>query len=153
MSVVTWSKLPKIREVAAEMQPYWQRTVFEVNPELAFFTLNGDHPLQHGKRTHRGQSERRALLEPKLPGIAQVLDARVKGVTEPVNTGEMRLRRRISSTFKDVPGGQILGPTFDYTHRLLDSQLADGFVPETPATRMTSPLLNWFSMRISEPFR
>jgi alpha-D-ribose 1-methylphosphonate 5-triphosphate synthase subunit PhnI len=45
------------------------------------------------------------------------------GATEPVNTGEMQVRRRISSTFKDVPGGQVLGPTFDYTHRLLDFTL------------------------------
>jgi alpha-D-ribose 1-methylphosphonate 5-triphosphate synthase subunit PhnI len=56
------------------------------------------------------------------------------GATEPVDTGTMRVRRRVSSTFKDIPGGQILGPTFDYTHRLLDSRLADGFVPEPPAT-------------------
>jgi alpha-D-ribose 1-methylphosphonate 5-triphosphate synthase subunit PhnI len=56
------------------------------------------------------------------------------GATEPVDTGRMRVARRISSTFKDIPGGQILGPTFDYTHRLLDPQLADGFVPEEPAT-------------------
>ena len=60
------------------------------------------------------------------------------GASEPVNTGNMRLRRRISSTFKDIPGGQILGPTFDYTHRLLDSQLAEGFVPEQPATSEAS---------------
>ncbi|MBV8924452.1 MAG: carbon-phosphorus lyase complex subunit PhnI, partial [Bradyrhizobium sp.] len=56
------------------------------------------------------------------------------GATEPVDTGSMRLARRISSTFKDIPGGQILGPTLDYTHRLLDPQLAEGFVPEQPAT-------------------
>src|SRR3981081_2644162 len=55
------------------------------------------------------------------------------GATEPVDTGEMQVRRRISSTFKDIPGGQILGPTFDYTHRLLDPQLAQGFAPELPA--------------------
>jgi alpha-D-ribose 1-methylphosphonate 5-triphosphate synthase subunit PhnI len=56
------------------------------------------------------------------------------GATEPVDTGRMQVRRRISSTFKDIPGGQILGPTFDYTHRLLDPQLAEGLVPEPPAT-------------------
>src|SRR4030081_800955 len=56
------------------------------------------------------------------------------GATEPVDTGNMRLRRRISSTFKDIPGGQILGATFDYTHRLLDPQLAEGFSPEEPMT-------------------
>ena len=56
------------------------------------------------------------------------------GATEPVDTGSMQVQRRISSTFKDIPGGQILGPTFDYTHRLLDPQLADGLMPEQPAT-------------------
>src|SRR6201986_5229327 len=60
------------------------------------------------------------------------------GASEPVDTGTMQLRRRISSTFKDIPGGQILGPTFDYTHRLLDPQLAKGFVPEEPATSQAS---------------
>src|SRR5260221_2256970 len=55
------------------------------------------------------------------------------GATEPVDTGHMHVRRRISSTFKDIPGGQILVPTFDYTHRLLDPQLADGLIPEPPA--------------------
>ncbi|MEL6736915.1 MAG: carbon-phosphorus lyase complex subunit PhnI, partial [Pseudomonadota bacterium] len=36
-----------------------------------------------------------------------------------------------SATFKDLPGGQVLGPTFDYTHRLLDFKLAaDGETPE-----------------------
>jgi len=56
------------------------------------------------------------------------------GASEPVNTGAMRVRRRVSATFKDIPGGQILGPTFDYTHRLLDPSLGEGFVPEAPAT-------------------
>ncbi|MGB0684310.1 MAG: carbon-phosphorus lyase complex subunit PhnI [Magnetovibrionaceae bacterium] len=46
------------------------------------------------------------------------------GVTEPLETAEMAARRRISATFKDLPGGQMLGPTFDYTHRLLDFALA-----------------------------
>jgi len=49
------------------------------------------------------------------------------GTTKPINTNNMFCLRRISATFKDAPGGQILGPTFDYTHRLLDFKLeADG---------------------------
>ena len=60
------------------------------------------------------------------------------GATEPVDTGAMDVRRRISATFKDIPGGQILGPTFDYTHRLLDPQLAQGFVPEEPSAGAVS---------------
>jgi alpha-D-ribose 1-methylphosphonate 5-triphosphate synthase subunit PhnI len=60
------------------------------------------------------------------------------GTTEPVDTGKMAVQRRISATFKDIPGGQILGPTFDYTHRLLDPQLAEGFVPEEPKAAAVS---------------
>jgi alpha-D-ribose 1-methylphosphonate 5-triphosphate synthase subunit PhnI len=41
----------------------------------------------------------------------------------PANTGEMRIMRRISSAFKDIPGGQMLGATSDYTLRLLDFDL------------------------------
>jgi len=46
------------------------------------------------------------------------------GFSEPVETDRMVVERRISATFKDLPGGQLLGPTFDYTHRLLDFALA-----------------------------
>lgn len=53
------------------------------------------------------------------------------GPSEPLDTAEMLVRRRVSATFKDLPGGQVLGPTFDYTHRLLDFALAaDTPVPD-----------------------
>jgi alpha-D-ribose 1-methylphosphonate 5-triphosphate synthase subunit PhnI len=56
------------------------------------------------------------------------------GASRPVETGEMIAERRISATYKDLPGGQVLGPTFDYTHRLLDPELAgDAHVPPAPA--------------------
>jgi alpha-D-ribose 1-methylphosphonate 5-triphosphate synthase subunit PhnI len=45
------------------------------------------------------------------------------GVSEPLDTNRMQVSRRISATYKDLPGGQVLGPTFDYTHRLLDFAL------------------------------
>lgn len=44
-------------------------------------------------------------------------------VTQALDTAAMRLDRRISATFKDVPGGQVLGATYDYTQRLLDFTL------------------------------
>ncbi|MCG9656225.1 MULTISPECIES: carbon-phosphorus lyase complex subunit PhnI [Vibrio] len=51
-------------------------------------------------------------------------------VSQAVNTSEMRIERRISATYKDLPGGQVLGPTYDYTHRLLDfSLIAEGEAP------------------------
>ncbi|MEM1351699.1 MAG: carbon-phosphorus lyase complex subunit PhnI [Pseudomonadota bacterium] len=57
------------------------------------------------------------------------------GSAEPIKTGDMACDRRISATFKDVPGGQILGPTFDYTHRLLDFKLAADGETEAAPTR------------------
>ncbi|HYX01178.1 MAG TPA: carbon-phosphorus lyase complex subunit PhnI [Reyranella sp.] len=65
------------------------------------------------------------------------------GVSEPLDTSRMLAERRISSTFKDVPGGQMLGPSFDYTHRLLDfALLAEGERPTAPtAPSDTSPEL------------
>lgn len=51
------------------------------------------------------------------------------GYSVPVDTGAMLIERRISATFKDLPGGQMLGPTFDYTHRLLDPAIVDDEVP------------------------
>lgn len=44
--------------------------------------------------------------------------------TVPVDTARMVIERRISAAFRDVPGGQILGATYDYTQRLLDFSLA-----------------------------
>jgi alpha-D-ribose 1-methylphosphonate 5-triphosphate synthase subunit PhnI len=41
----------------------------------------------------------------------------------PRTTKDIRIIRRISAAFKDIPGGQVLGPTSDYTLRLLDFDL------------------------------
>ena len=57
------------------------------------------------------------------------------GYSEPVDTPEMAVHRRVSAAFKDIPGGQVLGPTFDYTHRLLDFTLmanGEAPMPEAP---------------------
>jgi alpha-D-ribose 1-methylphosphonate 5-triphosphate synthase subunit PhnI len=55
------------------------------------------------------------------------------GATVPIDTASMDIRRRISATYKDIPGGQILGDTFDYTHRLIDPALA------TPGADIPAP--------------
>ena len=55
------------------------------------------------------------------------------GTTLPLHTERMQLDRRISATFKDLPGGQVLGPTYDYTQRLLDfTLLAQGDAQDKP---------------------
>jgi alpha-D-ribose 1-methylphosphonate 5-triphosphate synthase subunit PhnI len=55
------------------------------------------------------------------------------GSTQPLDTSKMVLDRRISATFKDLPGGQVLGPTYDYTQRLLDFSLLAVSEPVEPA--------------------
>ncbi|MCC5975438.1 MAG: carbon-phosphorus lyase complex subunit PhnI [Rubellimicrobium sp.] len=55
------------------------------------------------------------------------------GASRPLDTGAMACDRRISAIFKDLPGGQRLGPTFDYTHRLLDFALAAEAAQDDPA--------------------
>jgi alpha-D-ribose 1-methylphosphonate 5-triphosphate synthase subunit PhnI len=58
------------------------------------------------------------------------------GYTLPLDTTAMRVRRRVSGTFKDVPGGQVLGPTYDYTQRLLEFDAA----PIAGVTHADTPL-------------
>ncbi|MBW9052192.1 carbon-phosphorus lyase complex subunit PhnI [Rhizobium mesosinicum] len=57
------------------------------------------------------------------------------GYSKPLDTANMQIERRISATYKDLPGGQLLGPTFDYTHRLLDPTLLTDEAVEEPAQR------------------
>ena len=57
--------------------------------------------------------------------------------------------RRISAAFKDIPGGQVLGPSLDYSHRILDLDVLDGtqhnekptFEPAEEPAKPTYPLL------------
>lgn len=51
-------------------------------------------------------------------------------VSNTLDTDQMVIQRRISATFKDMPGGQVLGSTYEYTHRLLDFDLLDPVHPE-----------------------
>ena len=69
-------------------------------------------------------------------------------VSEPLDTTGMRLERRISAIYKDIPGGQLLGPTYDYTHRLLDfTLLANGETPTlTTADSEQQPSPHVFSL-------
>jgi alpha-D-ribose 1-methylphosphonate 5-triphosphate synthase subunit PhnI len=47
-----------------------------------------------------------------------------KYYSETINTREMFVKRKISASFREIPGGQILGPTRDYTQRILDTTKA-----------------------------
>ena len=56
-------------------------------------------------------------------------------VSRPIDTGRMRAQRRVSAAFKDVPGGQLLGATRDYSHRLLEFDLETEGPKELAAKR------------------
>ena len=60
--------------------------------------------------------------------------------SRPVDTGAMRVERRVSAIFKDMPGGQVLGPTADYTHRLLDPALPDAPPPPPESDATPAPM-------------
>jgi alpha-D-ribose 1-methylphosphonate 5-triphosphate synthase subunit PhnI len=59
------------------------------------------------------------------------------GYTRPIDTAAMQIERRVSATYKDLPGGQLLGPTFDYTHRLLDPEFAEDAAVDEPEQRQS----------------
>lgn len=62
---------------------------------------------------------------------------------EPVRQEEAFTHRRVSAAFKDIPGGQILGPTLDYSHRMLQVDVLSGEAVEPmsvePAARAAPP--------------
>jgi alpha-D-ribose 1-methylphosphonate 5-triphosphate synthase subunit PhnI len=69
---------------------------------------------------------------------------------EPVSPETLLTLRRISAAFKDIPGGQILGPTLDYSHRvlLLEALNASSEAPsakeaDSPAPPSPRPVANW----------
>ncbi|WP_456386904.1 carbon-phosphorus lyase complex subunit PhnI [Desulfolithobacter sp.] len=59
------------------------------------------------------------LLEAAFYLRAHRSTCRRAGTAETVRTEDIRLVRRISSAFKEIPGGQLLGPSSDYLFKLL----------------------------------
>ena len=72
-------------------------------------------------------------------------------IARPVQQDEVLTQRRISAAFKDIPGGQILGPTLDYSHRVLATDVLEGkpFTPppvdsaQAPAPERQPSLAEW----------
>ncbi len=144
--------------------------------ELLYHALNGDITLEQVSmiRDHlpylvdrvMGES---SLYAPDLAALAitqaggdlheAVLLLRAYRSTQPrlayaeaVSADSMITIRRISAAFKDIPGGQILGPSLDYSHRLLRMDVLDGkpssdadqFTPaEQPAARVYPAVADW----------
>lgn len=80
LDYITWRTLPKIREIADTVQSYHQRVVFEVSPELIYYSLNADRPMLYPKRTELGQEERRGAIGSRLQGVARIYEAKLPRV-------------------------------------------------------------------------
>src|SRR3954447_25728085 len=80
LDVVTWQSFSKIRELDDEMEPYMQRRVYEVRPELSFYQLAEDEVVKHTKDSKAGQKERQELLRRRMPGSERILDAEMDKV-------------------------------------------------------------------------
>ncbi len=80
LDAITNVLLRRYREVAVEMAPYRQRTVFEVHPELSFFQINGDVPLRWSKKFEAGMEERIALLRKRVPGSERIFEVEFQDV-------------------------------------------------------------------------
>ncbi len=106
-------------------------------PPLALEQIEHQLHFLHGRVTSEG-----GLADPRLVSLAikQALGDPLEAAlhlrayrstrpriaeTAPLGTERMRLIRRISAAFKDVPGGQMLGATPDYLHRLFRFELLD----------------------------
>ncbi|MDO6589943.1 phosphonate metabolism protein PhnI [Loktanella sp. D2R18] len=59
-------------------------------------------------------------------------------VADPVTQEGLFTHRRISAAFKDIPGGQLLGPTLDYAHRILATEVLTG-TPHVPTLVTPAP--------------
>ena len=81
LSAVAWQVAKRVAEVDDDVEPYWQRTVFEVHPELSFFQLNNDVAMRFSKHSQAGLEERSDALKARFPGVERVLNAKVAGAT------------------------------------------------------------------------
>lgn len=77
-----------------------------------------DHAARALRQTEGDILEASALLRAER----QTIPRRYTSAT--IDTRGMIIERRISSAFREIPGGQVLGPTLDYTQRILEPALA-----------------------------
>ncbi len=54
LDAISMTLLPRYREVAAEMAPFRQRTVYEVHSDVCFFELNDGEPMQFTEAEREG---------------------------------------------------------------------------------------------------
>lgn len=69
-----WGLAQKLRDADAAMSPESQRVIHEVHPELCFWAMNRQVPMNASKKTSAGHSERIQLLERSSIPVRRLLD-------------------------------------------------------------------------------
>jgi predicted RNase H-like nuclease len=80
IDAISQTLLRRYREVANEMAPYRQRTIYETNPELSFYQLNEEVPMRWSKHAEKGIEERKYLLDERVAGVSRILEAEIPEV-------------------------------------------------------------------------
>jgi predicted RNase H-like nuclease len=76
--------LDKIRQVDDSMTPALKWRVREIHPEISFWALNNQEPMQHSKKRLIGRKERMGLLAPMFSGLEKIVTkARKPKAVEP----------------------------------------------------------------------
>jgi predicted RNase H-like nuclease len=78
LSVQAFNLIPKMRELAAAIDPSLQPAIAEVHPETSF-TMIGGVPCAYPKRTADGAAERVALLRPHFADLCEHVSRRRRG--------------------------------------------------------------------------
>jgi len=81
LDAISMTLLPRYREVAADMAPFRQRTVYEVHSDVCFYELNEGQPMQWSKHSEAGLQERREVLRAKFPSSERILSSEVPGAS------------------------------------------------------------------------
>ncbi|MGB0372779.1 MAG: carbon-phosphorus lyase complex subunit PhnI [Opitutales bacterium] len=117
----------EIEQILGQMRLLVDRVLSESGlfaPELAAIAL---------KQTEGDAIEAAEILR------AHRIQLKQKYTSEVIDTTNMLMERRISSSFREIPGGQVLGPTRDYTQRLLECDIA--YEDEVSAENLRTELL------------
>ena len=111
LTIQAFHLLPKMRAVAKRMTPERQEQVREAHPELAFYAMNGDAPVDASKHTPEGRAARQALLArhgcPDIDAATDALAAGAVGADDVLDAHAAcwTARRILDSTARRLPAG------------------------------------------------
>ena len=83
LDAISMTLLPRYREVASEMAPFRQRTIYEVHSDVSFYQLNGESRCSCRSTPRRDSRSERDSWRHKLPGALRIIDRRGSAAATP----------------------------------------------------------------------